>query len=301
METSLINSLAAGAIAGAIEASVTYPTEFVKTTLQIQSKAQNSPQTFHGPLDCVKQTLQTKGIPGLYKGLSALVLGTAAKAGIRFLSFEKFKQLLSDQNGRLSSSKRVIAGLGAGLTEGLLIVTPTETIKTKLIHDALDSHPKYNGLIHGNLLFSYHLGTRLIIKEEGLAGIYRGVSAVVLRQGANSAVRLTSYDLIKEKIVNQYYKNQLLPWYMSFAAGSTAGIITVYCTMPLDVLKTRMQSLDAKKLYRNSFHCFIRIIREDGILALWKGTTPRLGRLIFSGGIVFTVYEKVIGLLKYIS
>lgn len=149
MEISLISSLTAGAIAGAIEASVTYPTEFVKTTLQIQSKAQNSSLVYNGPIDCVKKTIQTKGITGLYKGMSALVTGTAAKAGIRFLSFEKFKSLLSDPDGKLSSGKRMIAGLGAGLTEGLLIVTPTETIKTKLIHDALGSNPKYNGLVHG--------------------------------------------------------------------------------------------------------------------------------------------------------
>ena len=301
METSLISSLAAGTIAGAIEASITYPTEYVKTTLQIQSKSKSS-LNFHGPIDCVKKTIQTKGVSGLYKGMSALVTGTAAKAGIRFLSFEKFKSLLSDSDGRLSSWRRMMAGLGAGLTEGVLVVTPTETIKTKLIHDALGSKPKYTGLIHGIFSnFAYIIGTKTIIKEEGISGIYRGVSAVILRQGANSAVRLTSYDLIKEQIVSKYYKNQLLPWYMSFLAGSTAGVITVYATMPLDVLKTRMQSLDAKKLYKNSFDCFTQIIRQDGIFALWKGTTPRLGRLIFSGGIVFTVYEKVLGLLKYLK
>lgn len=146
--SSLISSLTAGAIAGAIEASVTYPTEFVKTTLQIQSKSNSI--LYKGPIDCVKKTIKTKGISGLYKGMSALVAGTAAKAGIRFLSFEKFKSLLSDDNGQLSSGRRVIAGLGAGLTEGLLIVTPTETIKTKLIHDALSPKPKYSGLINGN-------------------------------------------------------------------------------------------------------------------------------------------------------
>jgi solute carrier family 25 citrate transporter 1 len=135
----------------------------------------------------------------------------------------------------------------------------------------------------------------MIIREEGLGGIYRGVSAVILRQGANSAVRLTSYDLLKERILHRYYSGtQHLPWYVSFLTGSLAGIITVYSTMPLDVLKTRMQGLDAKKLYKNSLHCFIRIIKEDGVLALWKGATPRLGRLIFSGGIVFSVYEEVL-------
>lgn len=154
METSLISSLAAGAIAGAIEASVTYPTEFVKTSLQIQSKSLHSSLIYSGPLDCVKKTIKTKGVSGLYKGMSALVTGTAAKAGIRFLSFEKFKNMLSDADGKLSSGKRMIAGLGAGLTEGLLIVTPTETIKTKLIHDALGPNPKYSGLIHGMEFYS---------------------------------------------------------------------------------------------------------------------------------------------------
>ena len=86
---SVIESLTAGAIAGAIEATITYPTEFVKTQLQLQTK--NSTQLtlpiYKGPIDCAIQTIKTKGVTGLYKGLSALVTGTATKAAIRFLSF----------------------------------------------------------------------------------------------------------------------------------------------------------------------------------------------------------------------
>ena len=123
------------------------------------------------------------------------------------------------------------------------------------------------------------------------------MSAVILRQGANSAVRLTSYDLLKQHLQDQFYsKNTQLPWYITFGTGSIAGIITVYSTMPLDVLKTRMQGLEAKTLYKNSLHCLIKIIKEEGIFALWKGATPRLGRLVFSGGIVFSVYEQVLNL-----
>ncbi len=84
---------------------------------------------------------------------------------------------------------------------------------------------------------------------------------------------------------------------MSFGTGALAGIITVYTTMPLDVLKTRMQGLEAKKLYKHSLDCLTKIIKEEGVFALWKGTTPRLGRLIFSGGIVFSVYEQILKLL----
>ena len=58
------------------------------------------------------------------------------------------------------------------------------------------------------------------------------------------------------------------------------------------VIKTRMQSLEARTQYRNSFHCAARILSEEGVLRFWRGATPRLARLVLSGGIVFTVYEK---------
>lgn len=75
-----------------------------------------------------------------------------------------------------------------------------------------------------------------------------------------------------------------------------------------------MQSLEARSQYRNSAHCAYRIFTEEGVTRFWKGTTPRLARLIvsrsskkleemliivlvynhqMSGGIVFTVYEAV--------
>jgi solute carrier family 25 citrate transporter 1 len=41
-----------------------------------------------------------------------------------------------------------------------------------------------------------------------------------------------------------------------------------------------MQSLEARKQYRNSFHCAYRIFNEEGILRFWTGATPRLARLV---------------------
>lgn len=63
-------------------------------------------------------------------------------------------------------------------------------------------------------------------------------------------------------------------------------------SFPRSVIKTRMQSLEARSQYRNSFHCAARIFSEEGIFRFWRGATPRLARLVLSGGIVFTVYEK---------
>lgn len=60
-------------------------------------------------------------------------------------------------------------------------------------------------------------------------------------------------------------------------------------TMPLDVVKTRMQSLEASKSYRNSIHCAMSIFQKEGLKTFWSGAVPRLGRLSMSGAIVFTV------------
>ena len=44
-----------------------------------------------------------------------------------------------------------VAGLAAGMTEAVIAVTPTETVKTKMIHDRNLAKPQYRGLVHGTL------------------------------------------------------------------------------------------------------------------------------------------------------
>ncbi|KAJ3746967.1 mitochondrial tricarboxylate transporter [Lentinula raphanica] len=277
-----LHSLIAGTTAGAVEAFITYPTEFVKTRSQFQGKKL-------APLEIVRETLKTKGVTGLYSGCNALVLGNAVKAGVRFLSYDHFKSLLADAEGKVSAPRSLVAGLGAGMMEAIFAVTPSETIKTKLIDDANRPNPQYRGLVHG---------TATIIRQEGLAGIYRGLFPVMMRQGANSAVRFTTYSTLKQFVQGTARPGQTLPSTITFGIGAIAGLVTVYTTMPLDVIKTRMQSLSARSQYRNSFHCAYRIFTEEGVRRFWTGTTPRLARLVMSGGIVFTVYENVMSVLK---
>ena len=49
-----------------------------------------------------------------------------------FVAFDQYKSLLADAEGNISGPKTVLAGFGAGITESLLAVTPTESIKTTL-------------------------------------------------------------------------------------------------------------------------------------------------------------------------
>ncbi|CAM9283360.1 unnamed protein product, partial [Lampetra planeri] len=69
-------------IAGGIEICITFPTEYVKTQLQLDEKA--NPPKYKGIVDCVKQTVNGHGIRGLYRGLSSLLYGSIPKAAVRF-------------------------------------------------------------------------------------------------------------------------------------------------------------------------------------------------------------------------
>ena len=80
-----LKGIIAGGITGGIEICITYPTEYVKTQLQLDEKLGK----YKGIVDCTKQTVRERGIRGLYRGLSVLVYGSIPKSAVRFGSFEQ--------------------------------------------------------------------------------------------------------------------------------------------------------------------------------------------------------------------
>lgn len=69
---------------------------------------------------------------GLYKGLGAVMTGIVPKMAIRFTSFEFYKQLLAEKStGTVSGKATFLAGLAAGVTEAVAVVTPMEVIKIR--------------------------------------------------------------------------------------------------------------------------------------------------------------------------
>ena len=82
----------AGGVTGGIEICITYPTEYVKTQLQLDEKIGK----YKGVVDCAKQTVNERGFKGLYRGLPVLLYGSIPKSAVRFGGFEQFKKLLMD-------------------------------------------------------------------------------------------------------------------------------------------------------------------------------------------------------------
>ena len=120
-----LKGIVVGGITGGIEICITYPTEYIKTQLQLDEKVGK----YKGISDCAKQTIKEKGPLGLYRGLSVLVVGSIPKSAVRFGAFEHFKKMKMDEKGNLKPVDRMLCGLGAGVCEAILAVTPMETIK----------------------------------------------------------------------------------------------------------------------------------------------------------------------------
>jgi solute carrier family 25 (mitochondrial citrate transporter), member 1 len=57
----------------------------------------------------------------------------------------------------------------------------------------------------------------------------------MMRQGANSAVRFTTYTTLKQFVQSRTRAGQTLPGSVTFGMGAIAGLVTVYTTMPLEL------------------------------------------------------------------
>nr|A0A3G9HRV8.1 RecName: Full=Tricarboxylate transporter ALT9; AltName: Full=AAL-toxin biosynthesis cluster protein 9 [Alternaria alternata]BBG74273.1 mitochondrial tricarboxylate transporter [Alternaria alternata] len=189
-----------------------------------------------------------------------------------------------DQTGKTTVVGNMVAGMCAGVAESVLVLTPGENLKTRLIDDRAGAR-LYQSSTHA---------IRTIVTKDGASTFFRGVLPVTLKQSNSSMVRFTSY-------------NQLAPMLQptcgvstSVVAGALAGVITVYCTMPFDNVKTQMQSLDGSRIYSSSWDCAKKLVVNGGPRRLWKGTTPRLLRLSVAGAIAFTLYEEVVRLTGFL-
>ncbi|CAM9102361.1 unnamed protein product [Ectocarpus sp. 13 AM-2016] len=269
-------SLTSGCIAGAVEAMCVWPLEYVKTQLQLADKlpAGQKPK-YTGVVSGLTYTVRTTGFFSLYRGLAPTLVGSMPKAGIRFGGNSELKKILAGkENKKLSSGEQFLAGFGAGVLEAIFAVTPIETVKTKAIQT--------------NAPFMQ--GVRTILKNEGPAGLYQGVWATIAKQGSNQGLRFMWFNKYKGIISDDGARP--LSDVENLLGGMSAGCFSTLGNNPFDVVKTRMQGVDAAK-YKNTVDCFRQIIKDEGVKGFYKGVVPRLGRVVPGQGIIFMSYERI--------
>jgi len=270
-------AIVAGGVSGAIEICCTYPLEFTKTVSQLDKSSSG------GAMAVVRNTMRTAGPLGFYRGLSSMVYFATPKAAIRFSAFEQASGALTGKDGKpmFGSATSFVAGLVAGTAEALVVTTPQETIKIKLIDDAFKREvPRFNGFFHG---------VTTIVREEGFAGVYAGVAPTVLKVATAQATRFGVFHYIPA----EYRKGAL----GAAASGAFAGGVSVLLFQGIDVIKSRMQGIEGSK-YTSSLHCLSELVKNEGILALYKGVGPRISRVCCEVAITMSLYGEVVKLLN---
>lgn len=284
-----------------------------KTTASAAQNATTVVATL-GPFGTARRIVEREGPGALYKGLTAVYTGIVPKMAIRFVSFEYYRDVLGGWYGSYAGTApgsappqgvTFLAGLLSGLTEAVLIVTPAEVCKIRMqsqYHSLMDpaqrTHAKYKNVVQT---------ASLVVREEGLGALYKGVVPTMLRQGCNQAVNFTAYNFAKKKLLAWKRKKaeekgmsgsdvQLDHW-QSLLMGGLSGGMGPLVNNPLDVVKTRMQKQvihpGKEPKYKGLLQSCTVIAKEEGMPALWKGITPRLMRIMPGQAITFMTYEAV--------
>lgn len=218
-----LTAMAAGCIAGGVEATAVWPMEYIKTQLQLQSRAKGAQLPYTGMISGLKYTVQHTGFLSLYRGLAPTLLGSIPKAGIRFGLNAVLKNALRDKDGNLTMAKNFIAGMGAGVSEALLVVAPVETVKTKTIE----------------LNMPFIQGMKYIVQNQGIGGLYQGAFATALKQGSNQGLRFMWFNKYKELLMEKTGEKQLTP-VQGLLGGMSAGCFSTLGNNPFDVVKVRL-------------------------------------------------------------
>ena len=73
-------------------------------------------------------------------------------------------------------------------------------------------------------------------------------------------------------------------------AGAIAGGVSVIANNPIDVVKTKMQGLDAGQ-YNGPLDCAKQIMAKDGMAGFYSGVRPRLARVCLDVGLTFSIFN----------
>jgi solute carrier family 25 citrate transporter 1 len=283
-------SVCAASIAGSVEAIIFQPFDVTKTRLQTDNY-----NKYKGVIDCFKTIYKNEGIKALYKGLTPFITNLSLKYALRLYTYELFIDILTQNNKTpLTFEKDLLAGLSSGVIEAVIIVTPLEVIKTRL--------QKQIGINKKFLKYKNPLHCAITLcKEEGFHSLMKGVVPTTIRQGTNQMFNFYTVNYINENMWNKKRnENKKLSLYQTMITGSLGGAIGPMFNAPFDVIKTRLQSqvtVANKPLkYTGVFDCFYKILREEGILSLYKGLNIRLARSIPGQAIMWSIIEYI----KYI-
>jgi len=268
------------------------PLDTIKVRLQTQS-VEPGKQMYAGTYDCAKKTVQKEGFRGLYKGMATPLVGITPIYAVCFLGFGVGKKLqIKDPSQPLTLPQIWNAGMLAGVFT-TVIMTPGERIKCLLQIQAGDpKNAKYNG--------AFDCAKKLYAEEGLFRGLYRGTAATLLRDVPASGAYFMGYEMLLQNITPEGQSRADLSPARILLAGGSAGILNWMVAIGPDTLKSRYQTAPAGT-YTGVKDVFVKMMRNEGPSALFRGLTPVMLRAFPANAACFLGYEVTMKALNVLA
>ncbi|KAK3121979.1 hypothetical protein QOZ80_8AG0634580 [Eleusine coracana subsp. coracana] len=171
------------------------------------------------------------------------------------------------------------------LRTGLAFTGGTHTVSIPL-HQDIPVAPKKPGPLA--------VGAQ-ILRSEGAAGLFSGVSATMLRQTLYSTTRMGLYDILKTKWTKE--NGGVLPLHRKIAAGLLAGGIGAAVGNPADVAMVRMQAdgrlpLAERRNYKGVGDAIKQMVNNEGVRSLWRGSSLTINRAMIVTASQLATYDQ---------
>ncbi|CAJ0605471.1 unnamed protein product [Cylicocyclus nassatus] len=223
---------ALGGSAGMTAAAVVQPLDLLKNRMQLAGK--DGKKKFKTSFHAFTHVIRNEGVLGLYNGLSAGLLRQATYTTTRLGVYTWMLESFTKKDKPLSFPAKAALGVTAGAC-GALVGTPADVA---LIRMTGDGHlPPEQRRNYKNVIEALYR----IAKEEGIATWFRGCSPTILRAMVVNAAQLGTYSQAKQMILQtKKIKDGI---FCHFLSSMISGAATTVASMPVDIIKTRIQAM----------------------------------------------------------
>ncbi|XP_023653686.1 mitochondrial coenzyme A transporter SLC25A42 isoform X1 [Paramormyrops kingsleyae] len=283
---SVVNSLASGALAGAVAKTAVAPLDRTKIMFQVSSNRFSAKEAYK----FIYRTYQTQGFFSLWRGNSATMVRVVPYAAIQFCAHEQYKGILGSYYGfqgkSLTPIPRLVAGSLAGMTASMI------TYPLDLVRARMAVTPKE---MYGNISDVFVR----IWREEGPKTLYRGFTPTILGVVPYAGLSFFTYETLKKLHAEKSGRTKPHT-YERLAFGACAGLIAQSASYPLDVVRRRMQTAGVTgHSYSTILGTMHQIVTEEGLVrGLYKGLSMNWVKGPLAVGISFTTFDLTQILLR---
>jgi solute carrier family 25 (mitochondrial uncoupling protein), member 27 len=245
-----------------IAETTTYPIDYIKTRMQINSQKVSS-------FDVIKKL--SKEPLQMYDGLKPALLRHCIYTMLRVNIYESLRD--SNKNDKSISKKYIIGGLSGGISQ--LIASPCDLLKIRYITNK--NHTTIPKTIKN------------IYSENGIRGLWKGVLPNVSRAMLVNLGELATYDHVKCNIKENLNISEST--FLHILSSICSGFVASVCCTPADVVKSRMMQDNSP--YKGVIDCLHKTIKKEGIQSMYKGFFPIWIRLAPWQLTFWVSYEKL--------